>query len=490
MKYLNQLLHPSTWSFTVQLSAAMLLIACVPFTIVACYPVMIQNRQSVLVIGTTATLVILLLARSLVKPIRLLAKAARSLEQGNFAPQMLIKLSNRCNDVGYLARVLMQLATRLKAVQEQQVRQETTEVLLQELSNRDLDWLIETGHYGELPSGTTLIQEGGTIGAFHIILDGTLAVTVSHFSGNYLECPSAAKDPKLAGWQIAELSSGEVVGEQYLFDSNSTATTTIQALNSASVLSIPYAQLTTKLKQDVEFAAHFYRAIAMMLSDRFQNFVSQIGFNSLSQEQPLRDVLFMLGALNDSDIDWLVAIGQRRTIPANTILIRQGRPVDALYLLLNGTLAISTADDVCNPFVRAFSISENDRMPGQEIARLAKGEIVGETPFLNAHLPPATVTALQDSIVLAIPRRHLAIQLQQDVGFAARFYRVLASLLFSRLQEVRDRLNQGEQIDQSSHSLNGKIQADELSFGVLDRMALASTRFDWMLRRLGGIEPV
>jgi bacteriocin-type transport-associated protein len=384
--------------------------------------------------------------------------------------------------------VFSQMAARVKAAQEQKISQQVTDVLLREFNNRDIDWLGTVGRYQEILAGTILTQAGRKNDTFHLVLDGALAATVAQFKGNHLNRVSASDTP-LSEWEVARLGSGEVVGENLLLDFSAAAISTVKAIEPSLVLSIAQSQLSTQLSQDVGFASRFYRAIAILLSNRLQTVISQVGCNPLTQEQPVRDVLSVLGTLNDSDIDWLVAIGERQKIPANSVLIRQGRPVDALYILLDGILTVSTYNQVYNPFVQAFSVLDADRSPGQEITQLVKGEMVGETPFLNAHLPPATITALQDALVLAIPRSHLIIKLEQDAGFASRFYRMLASLLSSRLQELLNRLGYGQQVDEPATSLNGAMQAnDELNFGVLNQMAIAGTRFDWMLKRLGGTE--
>ncbi|UBF30470.1 cyclic nucleotide-binding domain-containing protein (plasmid) [Kovacikia minuta CCNUW1] len=490
MKYSHSLLYPSEWSMATKLSIAMLLIALVPMSLTVYSTLTRPDKVSIIVIGAIATVISLLLTKWLLRPIRLLSRAARALERGNFAPPMLAEISRTPDDIGYLAGVFAQMAARVKAAQEQQINQQVTEVLLRELNNTDLDWLTTAGQYQEIAAGSVLIQEGRRIDRFHVVLDGTLSVTVSKFEGSYLN-RVYAQDQAMAEWEIAQLGSGEVVGETLLVDAHAHALATVKAIGPSLVLSIAQSQLTLKLKQDAGFAARFYRAIAVILSNRLHTFIRQMGCNPLTQDQPLRDVLSVLGSLNDSDIDWLVDMGQRQKILANSTLIHQGRPVDALYILLDGTLSVSTFDNVCNPFVRAFSILDKGKSPGQEVTRLSKGEIVGETPFLNAHLPPATIIALQDSLVLAIPRSQLAIKLQQDVGFAARFYRVLATLLSNRLQGLLSQLGYVGQTNHHHPSSNGSVASeDELNFSILDQMSFAGTRFDWMLKRLGGAEPV
>jgi bacteriocin-type transport-associated protein len=254
------------------------------------------------------------------------------------------------------------------------------------------------------------------------------------------------------------------------------------------VLSITQQQLAAKLQQDVGFACRFYRAIAILLSDRLQKIISQLGYSQMVEGQPLRDVLFILGELNDSDIDWMIAKGSRQKVAANTVLIHEGGPVDALYLLLSGTMAVSVSENKRNPLTRAFAPRESRETSSREIARLSRGEILGETPFIDASLPSATVKTIEDSLILSIPRQQLAAKLQQDVGFASRFYRVIATLLSNRLQEMLNQHGYGKPVDSKNQRLDKAVEYDdELDFSVLDHMALAGTRFDWMLRRLKGI---
>jgi hypothetical protein len=58
-------------------------------------------------------------------------------------------------------------------------------------------------------------------------------------------------------------------------------------------------------------------------------------------------------------------------------------------------------------------------------------------------------------------------------------------LLTRRLQGLLGQVDCDRVVDNRRHSLNGAIKdEDELDFQVLDQMALAGTRFDWILGRL------
>ena len=284
--------------------------------------------------------------------------------------------------------------------------------------------------------------------------------------------------------KIARLFSGEIVGEIPFVDTCLTAAT-IQAVEKSLVMSIPQHKLAAKLQQDVGFASRFYRAIAIMLSDRIQSTINQLGRSNLAQGQPLRDVLFVLGKLHDSDIDWMMACGTKQKIPANTTLIREKGTVDALYILLDGIMSLSISEDECNPLARAFAAIEGNEISGREIARLSKGEIIGETPFIDGRLPFATLKTMEDSIVLSIDRQQMAVKLQQDIGFASRFYRAIAILLSQRLQAMLSQLGYCRRVYSQGLSLAENLEyEDELNDSVLDSVAIAGKRFDWMLARL------
>lgn len=155
----------------------------------------------------------------------------------------------------------------------------------------------------------------------------------------------------------------------------------------------------------------------------------------------MKKVLFILEALSDEDIDWIVSIGNCQAVAPGTILIQEGQPVDTLYILLSGALGIST-----------------HAIAGREIARLTRGEVVGEMSFVDARPPSATVKAVQASQVFAIPQAELAAQLDRDLGFAARFYRALAMFLSSRLRSTVGQLgNSAEQVAEISEA--GEVKA-------------------------------
>lgn len=179
----------------------------------------------------------------------------------------------------------------------------------------------------------------------------------------------------------------------------------------------------------------------------------------------MRKVLFLFGQLNDDDVEWMLKAGRKRTLREGEVLIRQGVPVDEVYILLEGGLAVWL---------------KLRRGQEREIARLQAGEIVGEMSFVDARPPSATVKALEASTVFGISKAVLGARLAADQGFAARFYRALAIYLSTTVRERHRALGYGS--DEDLEEMEDDV--DELDGNVLDGVYLAGERFNRMVRRL------
>lgn len=359
-----------------------------------------------------------------------------------------------------------------------------TEILLKELNNSDINWLLATGRRQTLAAGTQLVEGGKPLDYLHIVIDGSLVSTVSQIDNSPLARAFAALDDnQSAGIEIAYLSSGEIIGEFSLICLRPPATN-VTAVAKSKILSIPLLELETKLEKEVDFAARFYRAIAILLSDRLETIIARLGRTKLAPDSSIKDVLFIFGELNDSDLDWLIANGDRQKLPVNTTLIQEGCPVDALHILLSGQVTLSVTGGDRNPLKRIFAAIEDRPNIATEIARISKGAIVGETALIDARLPTVTAKTKQETIILSLSRSLLAAKLQQDVGFCARFYRTISALLADRLDGMLTRLAHSRRMYHQGQSLNESVEyADELNSVALDRLAVAGKRFDWMLEQ-------
>ena len=87
----------------------------------------------------------------------------------------------------------------------------------------------------------------------------------------------------------------------------------------------------------------------------------------------MRKVLFILSELADGDVDWMIQNGTKTAFPCGSVLIREGEPIEVLYVLLDGKLEVSLA-----------------ALGGKVVAVLQCGEILGELSFLDSRPPSAS----------------------------------------------------------------------------------------------------
>ncbi|MEO1520847.1 MAG: cyclic nucleotide-binding domain-containing protein [Cyanobacteria bacterium J06633_2] len=178
----------------------------------------------------------------------------------------------------------------------------------------------------------------------------------------------------------------------------------------------------------------------------------------------MHKVLVFLNELSDRDVDWLIESGEKRAISSGTVLINEGKPVDTLYIMLDGTLVVSIA-----------------AMGVRELARLYSGEVVGEMSFVDARPPSATVKTMEDSLVLAVPRQLLAQKLHDDESFGCRFYKALAILLSYRLRGTVKQLGYSPDNQANVAKTNGQtVRVTSENNDV----AIAESRFEKLLQRL------
>src|ERR1700747_3182506 len=142
----------------------------------------------------------------------------------------------------------------------------------------------------------------------------------------------------------------------------------------------------------------------------------------------MRKVLYLMGIMDDEDVEWLGKNGATKYVPSGSVLIREGNPIDDIYVVLDGKLSV---------LVQAIG--------NREIAPLHAGEIVGEMSFVDSRPPSASVVATQDSHVLVISRAILASKLRTDNAFSARFYKAVATLLADRIRKTVSHLGYSKQ---------------------------------------------
>ena len=172
----------------------------------------------------------------------------------------------------------------------------------------------------------------------------------------------------------------------------------------------------------------------------------------------MRKVLYLMGILNDIDVQWLATKGSKMLVDQGATLITQGLPVQHLFIVLDGRLSVEVND-----------------VP---VATLLSGEVIGEISFVDSRPPLASVVALVPTIVLGIDKAFLKQKLEADGQFGSRFYRAIALFLADRLRTTTSRLG---------YASNGKEETieedpDELDADFMQVVSMANVRFDFLIR--------
>ncbi|MEM7743402.1 MAG: cyclic nucleotide-binding domain-containing protein [Pseudomonadota bacterium] len=123
--------------------------------------------------------------------------------------------------------------------------------ILGDLLDQDLIWLARKGDLRKISVGETLIAEGAPLEDLFIITDGKLSVLVG-------------------GTEVAELGTGDVAGEMS-FVEKQPPSADVRAKTEARVLAVPRQALLEEFRRNDAFAARFYRALAVFLSDRLRS---------------------------------------------------------------------------------------------------------------------------------------------------------------------------------------------------------------------------
>lgn len=129
------------------------------------------------------------------------------------------------------------------------------------LDDSDIDWLTSVGERQSVSASTSIISEGVPLDDLFIILSGKFTVQLGS-----------------AKTKIAELWSGEMVGEISLIDSRPPSASVV-AVTPSVVLRIRRQAINMRLETNKAFAARMYKAIAVFLATRLRNTVASMGYS-------------------------------------------------------------------------------------------------------------------------------------------------------------------------------------------------------------------
>lgn len=128
--------------------------------------------------------------------------------------------------------------------------------------------------------------------------------------------------------------------------------------------------------------------------------------------------LSFLDQFDEPALEWLLDHVEERQVISRTVLIREGQRSDAVFVIAQGLVGVYVAQGGDSP-----------------IAQLGPGELFGEISLLENSPATATVAAIENSLLLTLPREALNRQLELDAHFSSQWYRAVALTQSRRLRE-------------------------------------------------------
>jgi CRP-like cAMP-binding protein len=120
----------------------------------------------------------------------------------------------------------------------------------------------------------------------------------------------------------------------------------------------------------------------------------------------------------------LVAAGELKTVKAAAMLFRAGAPADGIYVILDGNLQV-----LLGPAPTTVVV-----------ATLGPGQLVGELELMTRSARVATLLAVEDTTVLALPATKLDKMLAANEAVANKLVLAVARALARRLAAVNQRI--------------------------------------------------
>lgn len=166
---------------------------------------------------------------------------------------------------------------------------------------------------------------------------------------------------------------------------------------------------------------------------------------------PFEDVVVakvppFLGEIGDDDARWLHEHGTRRPVRSGERIITEGKQPDHVFVVLEGEFLVSSV-----------SLKE------PELQRVRSGEVLGEMSYINRQPPGASVDAVTDGLLLAVPRARIDAKIQEDPAFGSRFMKVLSEFALSRFWRFGRRA-----LPDANPPLPESVRVDEMIKRLLD----------------------
>lgn len=149
--------------------------------------------------------------------------------------------------------------------------------ILGDLEDRDLIWLNQAGRVRALGAGEALISAGRAVDDLFFIVAGEFDVSLP------------------GGRSVARLAIGDIAGEMSFVEKR-LPTADVIATGPSEVLAVPRGAIEARFEVDTGFAARFYRALTVFLSDRLRTATSGAARGDVEElDEGLLDTLHVAG---------------------------------------------------------------------------------------------------------------------------------------------------------------------------------------------------
>lgn len=149
--------------------------------------------------------------------------------------------------------------------------------LLGQLSDQDIEWMIQNGNKKGLEAGDRLIRKHEPIDSLYIVLNGQLSISADDGTEQ----------------SIAMSEAGEIIGEMSFLESRPSSVSVI-ATKPTTVFCISRELIDSRLSSDIKFRGSFYYGLALFLSNRLRKTTDMLGYGE-PEEEDLIDLNVLSG---------------------------------------------------------------------------------------------------------------------------------------------------------------------------------------------------
>lgn len=139
------------------------------------------------------------------------------------------------------------------------------------------------------------------------------------------------------------------------------------------------------------------------------------------------EIFEVLRGLASEEFGELAPLFTAETYPAGKVIFREGDPGNKLYFILSGVIQIEKVVDEAN---------------STRLARLGRGELLGEISVLDRSPRTATATSFLDAELLTLTRQQIDTIAGTHPKIAAKFFLGISQSLSKRLRFADDEITQ------------------------------------------------